>query len=170
VRDPLEDWIREVAALTDTFSLQQPGVDRTCLGLEVVVAIDGAQWQRERERASQRWTNTVMVPGPSRSQICCNAAGSSQKANRLDNSANPMPAWIACRFAHSWPFTQTLIGHGQYVATLMNAGPKCRCRHFGPYAERPVMRCLLWSCWWNALWEVGLGIFDRVLPAWVRGC
>jgi hypothetical protein len=22
---------------------------------------------------------------------------------------------------------------------------------FGPYAERPVMRCLLWSCWWNAL-------------------
>ena len=39
MRDPLEDWIREVAALTDTFSLQQPGVDRTCLGLEVVEVV-----------------------------------------------------------------------------------------------------------------------------------
>jgi hypothetical protein len=39
VRDPLEDWIREVAALTDTFSLQQPGVDRTCLGLQVVEVV-----------------------------------------------------------------------------------------------------------------------------------
>jgi hypothetical protein len=28
VRDPLEDWIREVAVLADPFSLQQPGVDR----------------------------------------------------------------------------------------------------------------------------------------------
>jgi hypothetical protein len=29
VRDPLEDWVRKDAALAGTFSLQQPGVDRT---------------------------------------------------------------------------------------------------------------------------------------------
>jgi hypothetical protein len=36
VRDPLEDWIRKDTALTDTFSLQQPGVDRTGFGLQFV--------------------------------------------------------------------------------------------------------------------------------------
>jgi hypothetical protein len=34
VRDPLEDWIRKDAALAGTFSVQQPGVDRTCGVLE----------------------------------------------------------------------------------------------------------------------------------------
>jgi len=29
VRDPLEDWIRKDAGLAGTFSVQQPGVDRT---------------------------------------------------------------------------------------------------------------------------------------------
>jgi hypothetical protein len=29
MRDPLEDWIREDAALAGTFSVQQPGADRT---------------------------------------------------------------------------------------------------------------------------------------------
>ena len=64
-------------------------------------------------RASQRWKNTLIVPGPSRSQIACNAAGSSVAANPLDSSVNPIPAWVAWRLAHSCPLTQTLIGHGQ---------------------------------------------------------
>jgi hypothetical protein len=36
VRDPLEDWIRKDAGLAGTFSLQQPGVDGTCLSLKFV--------------------------------------------------------------------------------------------------------------------------------------
>ena len=33
-----------------------------------------------------------MVPGPSRSQMACSAAGSAQVANPLDSSVNPIPA------------------------------------------------------------------------------
>ncbi len=40
----------------------------------------------------QRSKNTPMVPGPSRSQIACNASGSAQMANPLDSSVNPIPA------------------------------------------------------------------------------
>jgi hypothetical protein len=36
VRDPLEDWIRKDTALAGTFSVQQPGVDRTRPGLELI--------------------------------------------------------------------------------------------------------------------------------------
>jgi hypothetical protein len=54
-----------------------------------------------------------MVPDCSRLQIACNASGSAQAANPLDSSVNPRPAWVACRFTHSWPLTHTLIGHGQ---------------------------------------------------------
>ena len=54
-----------------------------------------------------------MVPGPSRSQIACSAAGSAQVANPLDSSLNPIPAWVAWRFAHSWPLSHTLIGYGK---------------------------------------------------------
>ena len=36
VRDPLEDWIRKDAGLAGTFSLQQPGVDRTGPGLKLI--------------------------------------------------------------------------------------------------------------------------------------
>src|SRR6266851_9273471 len=36
VRDPLEDWIRKDAGLAGTFSVQQPGVDRTCPGLKLI--------------------------------------------------------------------------------------------------------------------------------------
>ena len=43
-------------------------------------------------RCSHRWANTSMVPGCSRSQISCNAAGSSQAANPLDSSVNAIPA------------------------------------------------------------------------------
>jgi hypothetical protein len=42
VRDPLEDWIGKVAALADTFSLQQAGVDRTGLGLEFIEVVQAA--------------------------------------------------------------------------------------------------------------------------------
>lgn len=54
-----------------------------------------------------------MVPGPSRSQIARNPAGSSQVANPLASGVNPIPAFVACRFAHSWPLSQTLIGYGK---------------------------------------------------------
>ena len=36
MRDPLEDWIRKDAALAGTFSVQQPGIDRTRPGLELI--------------------------------------------------------------------------------------------------------------------------------------
>ena len=61
-------------------------------------------------RCSHRWANTSMVPGCSRSQIACSAAGSSQAANPLDSSVNPIPALSACRLAHSCPLTQILAG------------------------------------------------------------
>src|SRR5215468_10974269 len=53
-------------------------------------------------RCSHRWANTSMVPGRSRSQISCKAAGSSQAANPLDSSVKLIPALAACRLAHSW--------------------------------------------------------------------
>ena len=55
----------------------------------------------------------VEVAGPSRSQIACNRAGSSQEANPLDSSVNPIPACLACCLAHSCPLTQTLNGYGK---------------------------------------------------------
>ncbi len=54
-------------------------------------------------RASHRCANTSMVPGCSRSQMSCRAAGSSQEANPLDSAAKPIPAAAACRLAHSCP-------------------------------------------------------------------
>ena len=39
VRDPLKDWIRKDAGLAGTFSVQQPGVDRTCPGLQLVKVV-----------------------------------------------------------------------------------------------------------------------------------
>ena len=57
------------------------------------------------------------------SQILCSRAGSSQAANPLDNSVKPRPSLRACCLAHSWPLTQIFTGQGQYVQTLMNAGP-----------------------------------------------
>ena len=67
--------------------------------------------------------NTPMVPGPSRSQITCSAAGSAQLANPLDSSVNPIPAPVAWRLAHSWPLSRTLIGYGKYAQILMKTGP-----------------------------------------------
>ena len=32
-----------------------------------------------------------------------------------ESSVNAMPAFVACRLAHSCPFTQTLIGYGKYA-------------------------------------------------------
>jgi hypothetical protein len=42
VRDPLEDWIRKDTGLAGTFSVQQPGVDRTCPGLEFTEVVQAA--------------------------------------------------------------------------------------------------------------------------------
>jgi len=42
VRDPLEDWIRKDAALAGTFSVQQPGVDRTRRFLQLVEVVQAA--------------------------------------------------------------------------------------------------------------------------------
>jgi hypothetical protein len=52
-------------------------------------------------REIQRWKNTRIVPGPSRSQIACRAAGSSQAANPPASSVKPIPALVAYRLAHS---------------------------------------------------------------------
>src|SRR6266545_830775 len=75
-------------------------------------------------RDSQRWKNTLMVPGCSASQIFCSSAGSLVEANPLDSSVKDSPALRACCLAHSWPLTQIFIGQGQYVQTLMKASPK----------------------------------------------
>ena len=61
-------------------------------------------------RDIHRSKNTVMVPGPSRSQVACRARGSWQEANPLDSAVNPIPARASCRLAHSCPLTQTLTG------------------------------------------------------------
>ena len=42
VRDPLEDWIREDAALAGTFSMQQPAVAVTGSGLKFVEVVQQA--------------------------------------------------------------------------------------------------------------------------------
>jgi hypothetical protein len=42
VRDPLEDWIRKDAALAGTFSVQQPGVDRTRGILQLAEVVQAA--------------------------------------------------------------------------------------------------------------------------------
>ena len=105
-------------------------------------------------RCSQRCTNTLIVPGPSRSQICCSAAGSSQAANPLDSAVTAIPARSAWRLTHSCPLSQILAGYGNQAHTLMNAGPKpsshrapvgrrrgaCACRSFsgGPRPEPDV--------------------------------
>ena len=64
-------------------------------------------------RCSHRWANTSMVPGCSRSQIICRAAGSSQAANPLDSAVNPSPALPAWRLTHSCPLSQILAGYGK---------------------------------------------------------
>jgi len=63
--------------------------------------------------ANQRWANSVICVGPSRSQISCSPAGSSVAANPLDSSVNPIWAWVAWRFAHSCPWIQILAGYGK---------------------------------------------------------
>src|SRR6266536_6493746 len=74
------------------------------------------------KRAIQRSKNTRIVPGPSRSQMACRAAGSSQEAKPLDSSANPIPALVACRLAHLWPLTGDLDRVGEVGAELDERG------------------------------------------------
>ena len=45
--------------------------------------------------------------------MACRPDGSSQEANPLDSSVNPIPTCSAWRLAHSWPFNQTLAGYGK---------------------------------------------------------
>jgi hypothetical protein len=73
-------------------------------------AVTSAAQSGSGSREVHRLKNTRIVPGPSRSQIACRAAGSSAVANPLDSSVKPIPALVACRLAHSWPLTPTLIG------------------------------------------------------------
>src|SRR6266542_6227063 len=73
-------------------------------------------------REVHRSKNTRIVPGPSRSQIVCRAAGSSAEANPLDSSVKPIPALMACRLAHSWPLTGDLDRVGEPGAELDERG------------------------------------------------
>jgi len=72
-------------------------------------------------------------------ELVCSRAGSEVAANPFANGVTAIPSASAARRAISWPLHQTLTGYGAYAHTLMNAGPKCRHRHFGPYADRPDM-------------------------------
>ena len=64
-------------------------------------------------RAIHRSNHTCTVPGPNRSQMACNPAGSSQEANPLDSAVKPIPAAAACRLAHSCPLIHALTGYGK---------------------------------------------------------
>ena len=61
---------------------------------------------RDTHRSKKAW----MSPGPSRSQIACSAAGSSQEANPLDSSVKPTPALADACLECSWPLSQTFTG------------------------------------------------------------
>ena len=52
------------------------------------------QWQHAHPAVEEHWIS----PGPSRSQIACKPAGSSQEANPLDSSVNPTPAMDGLAF------------------------------------------------------------------------
>ena len=43
MRDPLKGWTRKDAALADTFSIEQCGVDRTGAGLQLIEIVQAAQ-------------------------------------------------------------------------------------------------------------------------------
>jgi hypothetical protein len=64
-------------------------------------------------RASQRSKKRWLSASPSRSQIACKAAGSSQLANPLASSVKASPWAAAWRLAHWWPLTHTLAGYGK---------------------------------------------------------
>ena len=51
--------------------------------------------------------------GPSRSQIACNAAGSSTAANALSIAVNPIPAFAAWRCAQWWPLMHSFALYGK---------------------------------------------------------
>ena len=55
--------------------------------------------------------------------MACSRPGSSQEANPFANAVQPIPAVLACRLAHSCPFSHTLIGYGKYDPIFTNAGP-----------------------------------------------
>lgn len=59
------------------------------------------------------------------SQMVCKRSGLAQVRNPLSRLVNGIAARRSCCFAHSWPFKQTLIGYGTYVAILIKAGPHC---------------------------------------------
>jgi hypothetical protein len=61
---------------------------------------------REIQRSKNPWTSA----GPNRSQIACRRAGRSQEAKPFDSSVKVTLARVACRFAHSWPLSQILVG------------------------------------------------------------
>ena len=75
-------------------------------------------------RASQRSKNAWICVGPNRSQMTCNPAGSSVAANPFAKGVQPILAMVACRFAHSWPFNQTLIGYREVGADLDERRPE----------------------------------------------
>jgi hypothetical protein len=65
---------------------------------------------------------------------------------------------VAQEFAPVFTGTQRPTSNGIPWFTFTKKDRRVSCYYFylwdadfGPYAERPVMRCLLWSCWWNAL-------------------
>src|SRR5262245_29196969 len=64
------------------------------------------------------------APGPSRSQIFFSFSGASPQRNPLSNASDSIPAFSSCRFAHSWPFSQTQIGNGAYAFVFQNAPPQ----------------------------------------------
>jgi hypothetical protein len=86
------------------------GLDLTHRALPPVAAIPICLTNGSGRQASQRCTKTLMVAGPSRSQMAWSQTGSAQAANPLDSSVKASPALAAWRLAHSWPLTQILIG------------------------------------------------------------
>jgi len=64
-------------------------------------------------RASHLPSSASICSGPSRSQMACNAAGSSTAANALSIGVNTRPALAACRWAQWLPFRQSRALYGK---------------------------------------------------------
>src|SRR3954454_16861637 len=74
--------------------------------------------------ASHLRSSASICSGPSRAQIACTAAGSSTAAKPLSSAVNPIPAFAACRLAHSWPFQAQPGGVGKVGTELAEERPE----------------------------------------------
>src|ERR1035437_3090018 len=90
-------WVRENSACRTEMSYRYPAArSASAHGLGKI--------------ASHLSSSACICSGPSRSQICCSAAGSSTVANALSSGVNPIPALAAWHWAQWLPLKQAQLG------------------------------------------------------------